>query len=494
LTKTRSVLVFLMIICFEISAQNFLGISSSNYSGIHGVLLNPANAVDTRNKIFVNLGAVGAEFQNNYITSDRPISFNSYRLRNVNRASGYLNADFRGPAIQLTLPKKDIGLSFGTRFRLFSSLTKTSPNIANIIIGGTGNREIQNIQFLSERVDFNFGGYNELYTSFAKVIKNERSYFLKGGVTVKKVSSNISLSLKGSNFDYQVNPLPPSGVVQEIIFNNSTSSFFHARSNDFNLSLPWITQQIATLNGVGNGFATDVGFVYEKRPHFARQNIKIKGESMINPFINKYTFRLGVSLTDIGFVRFSSASNVEVGDGTGPLTITGPIKFAKIIVTDKVVENISQAYSINPNTYLRAFNVLLPATLNIHADYLVREGFYLTVVLRQFLLSKTRIGPIGFSGISVIPRFESKYLEVAFPISLDRDYSTFNFGSTFRAGPFFIGLDNITGLIRIGDPRGISFHSGVSVPIGHRFKKNEELNCLSGGLFRNFRWKNIFQR
>jgi len=317
---------------------------------------------------------------------------------------------------------------------------------------------------------------------------------LKGGITVKKISSNISLSLKGSNLDYQVNPLLPFGATQEVVFNNSAGSFFHARSDDFNLSLPWITRQLGNLNGVGNGFATDVGFVYEKRPYFARQNIRFKGDFMVNPLINKYTFRFGVSLTDIGFVRYSSSTNVEVGSGNGPLTVSEPIKFVKIIETDQVVQNISNAYSIAPSTYVRAFNVLMPATLNIHADYLVREGFYLSVVLRQFLLSKTRIGTIGFSGISVIPRFERKYLEVAFPVSLDKDYSTFNLGSTFRTGPFFIGLDNITGLIRIGDPRGISVHSGLSIPIGHKLQKNEELNCPSGGLFGDFEWKNLFKR
>ncbi|MFT5886376.1 MAG: hypothetical protein ACI9IP_002840 [Arcticibacterium sp.] len=494
LKKTLSVLFIPVIICVELSAQNFLGISSSSYSGIHGVFLNPANSVDTRNKIYINLGAVGAEFQNNFITSNRPIALNSYRLRSVKRGNAYMNADLRGPAVQITLPEKAIGLSFGSRFRLFSSLNNTSSSVGNIIIGGTGNREIQNEQFLAERVDFNFGGYNEIYATFAQVIKNERSYFLKGGITLKKVSSNISLSLKGSNLDYQVNPLPPFGATQEVVFNNSAGSFFHARSGDFNLSLPWITRQLGSLNGVGNGFATDVGLVYEKRPDFARQNIRFKGDFMVNPLINKYTFRFGVSLTDIGFVRFSSSTNVEVGSGNGPLTVSEPIKFVKIIETDRVVQNISNAYSITPSTYVRAFNVLMPATLNIHADYLVREGFYLSVVLRQFLLRKTRIGPIGFSGISVIPRFERKYLEVAFPISLDKDYSTFNLGSTLRTGPFFVGLDNITGLIRIGDPRGVSVHSGISISIGHKLQKNQELNCPSGGLFGDFEWKNLFKR
>ena len=175
--KNITILLIPLFISLELTAQNFLGISSSNYSGIHGVLLNPANAVDTRNKFYINLGSIGAEFQNNYITSDRPITFNSYRLRNVKRANAYLNADFRGPGIQFTLPKKDIGLSFGTRFRMFYSLNKTSPNTGNIIFGGIGNSLLWDRPFSGERVDFNFGGYNEFYATFAKVIKNERSFF-----------------------------------------------------------------------------------------------------------------------------------------------------------------------------------------------------------------------------------------------------------------------------------------------------------------------------
>src|ERR1043166_1603567 len=52
-------------------AQDFLGYINSNYSGITGTDINPANVVDTRYKTDICLTGVSLQLYNNYVGMDR---------------------------------------------------------------------------------------------------------------------------------------------------------------------------------------------------------------------------------------------------------------------------------------------------------------------------------------------------------------------------------------------------------------------------------------
>ena len=52
-------------------AQDYLGLSTGNYSGIQGVMLQPANVADNRYKWELNLVSTNIGFQNNYIGLSR---------------------------------------------------------------------------------------------------------------------------------------------------------------------------------------------------------------------------------------------------------------------------------------------------------------------------------------------------------------------------------------------------------------------------------------
>jgi hypothetical protein len=112
--------------------------------------------------------------------------------------------------------------------------------------------------------------------------------------------------------------------------------------------------------------------------------------------------------------------------------------------------------------------------------------------LHQYLLSKKRLGPIGYSGIAIIPRFEKRFIEFAFPIAIENDYANLNIGATMRAGPLFIGLDNVTGLINLGNPRGLAVHAGLSFGFNHKRPKNESMECYEVDGRSEFSFKKLF--
>jgi hypothetical protein len=508
--------LFLCLISFKTKAQNFSGISSSNYGGIHSVDLNPANAVDSRYSVYVNFGSAGLELQNNYARWDAPYSLLSlstksvgtqylsptsglpiwnsdyYKLKdNLNKVKAYVNAEVRGPAVQFSFPKSGIGVAAGINYRVLNSFGNTSPTITTAILTGTKNPAIQNIPYNDQTFLLNIGGYNEFYFTLGKVLAEDGPRFIKVGGSLKRLTSNLHLSLQGDAVDYEINPTSSLNESQNIILNKTDGVFFHASSAGIS-GFGWLIDQMKDPKGIGNGFSVDFGVVYEFRPDFSRQRYKYKGNYIPDPLKNKYLFKLGASLRDIGFLRFASSTDVKVGMVNSTNDFIAPSTFYHLNSTSELVDDIEQVFNIDRSKYLRSFNVLMPANLVLHGDYRVKEGFYLSAVLHQYLLSKKRLGPIGYSGIAIIPRFEKRFIEFAFPIAIENDYANLNIGATMRAGPLFIGLDNVTGLINLGNPRGLAVHAGLSFGFNHKRPKNESMECYEVDGRSEFSFKKLF--
>ena len=134
LKKTFYYLLFL-VLSPQIYAQQWLGISGSNYAGTNSVYNNPANLADSRYKLYVNLVGNDLFFANNYVGWNAPYSV--FQLLNNSASSEYRNSkniiifknayydinrggepfhanlldDLRGPSAMFTInDKRSIGL------------------------------------------------------------------------------------------------------------------------------------------------------------------------------------------------------------------------------------------------------------------------------------------------------------------------------------------------------------------------------------------------
>ena len=480
--------------------QQFIGVNNSNYAGIHAVLQNPAHAADTPYKIYINLGALGVTSVNNSMrwaapyslfglfTGTVPSKYNGpmgkplwlaeyYRFKTSELLDLRLNTEIRGPSFQLSFPRKRFGLAGGVRFRIFGSLVDASPGLAAAVFTGTNNPGIKNLNFAGEKGHMNIGGYNEIFGSISVVLKENHRHFYKVGGTLKRLTSGSQLAVFGDDLNYRIFDTSPGSRRQNIEVTKATGTFFHAADPGVSTGIGGILGQMTSVQSVGNGFGADIGFVYEHRPDFARQRYYYKGQVIPDPELVKYKYRFGVSLTDIGFVQFASATDVQVGGLSEQTAFIPPATFYRIGSTSEFVSDMESVFDFDQANYGRSFNVLMPAKLNVQGDYKVREGFYLSGVLRQYLLGRDRIGPIGYSGLSIIPRFEKKYLEYSFPVSLDYNYRVLAIGASLRAGPLSIGSDNLTGLLGIGNPRGAAIHAGLSWGFDHKRPQNKLIQC-----------------
>ncbi len=164
----------------------------------------------------------------------------------------------------------------------------------------------------------------------------------------------------------------------------------------------------------------------------------------------------------------------------------------KITNPDKLLSSLETTFPSLVGNFTNSYYVLMPATAIATFDYKIdNTNYYINTIWRQSLLNRTRRGPIGYSGITVIPRMEKKHIELSVPIGLDNNYSSFNLGFMFRFSGFYFGSDNITGWLNLGNPRGASIYTGLTLPIGHRLPESD-LKCYPykknffrfGGIFK----------
>jgi hypothetical protein len=490
---------FILLSSTTVFSQNFLGLSTSNYAGTNTLHINPANVSDSRHKIFVNLSGVGLDIHNNAVRWKAPYSLLGFVTNTVGPnyktppdkiiwrsdytklisrkefVNTYINLEAKGPAIQINFPKIGMGIAAGQRFRFLNSITNSSLAIGQTIVEGTKSPSLSGILVQNNKLIFNLGAYQEYYGTLGLKIKDDGINYIKIGATVKYLVSDLNTNLFGTRFDFQIRP-DAMNSRKQIINLSTVEGSVSIANNNFNPSLGWLTNQLTSFNGIGKGVGVDFGFIYEYRPEFRDYNHRYKGETISDPRFNKYKYKFGFSLVDFGAVFYKDASLVKTSNINELLTTINPGDYNKINNPDKLLASLETTFPSLVGNYTNSYYVLMPANAIATFDYKIdNTNYYINTIWRQSLLSKTRRGPIGYSGITVIPRMEKKHIEFSVPIGLDNNYSSLNLGFMFRFSGFYIGSDNITGWLNLGNPRGASIYSGLFLPLGHTLQKNKEL-------------------
>lgn len=492
---------FFLLLSHSVFSQNFLGITGSNYAGTLSIPTNPANVVDTRQSVFINLAAGGFDLQNNYVRWNAPFSLTRFLTQSVpskyeNPASGkiiwktsylktsasgknvstFANGEARGPAIGIDIKKWKIGIAVGVRYRYLSSLSKTSDEVGQMLIETTKSPDLMGNIYTGEKGYLNSTFFNEFYGTIGKVFIEDGETFLKIGASAKYYISNNFNSIIGKSFGFQVQQNANDLNRQDLTLSNVTGSLTKA-SNYTSLGISNFTSQMLQFNGLGKGFGGDIGVIYEYRPNYQEYYRTHKGIRKADPTKNKYLYKIGFSLIDIGYIKFYPNANVQLYDLTNDNTLIAPQTYGKFKGFEAVTNTTTSIFN---KTALAngQFFMFMPASSVFTIDYNLNNKIYVNVNWRQSLLSLKRRGIIGYSGISVIPRYEKRSLEVALPMSVDNNYKNLNVGFSFRYYGFFFGSDNVTGWLNLLNPRGVSLYSGIFIPIYNKLPESP-LKCFS---------------
>ncbi|PZF71356.1 hypothetical protein [Taibaiella soli] len=459
------VLLCLLFLSRHTDAQQFIGVSANDYTGIQQMPYNPAYVTAAETGTEVNVFSVSAlvgsdayRFEKKWIyghfdgtRSGKAIEGADYFKENDNgKKNAWGNIDVLGPAVSFKIAPNIYGGVY-TRMRELSSAGNLDNNVFQFL--GDPVNVKYNVPFTAGNAGFLLHTWGEAGFAFGAMLYNDDYHKLQAGVTVKYIAGFNSGSLYTKSTDIVKNTADSFKKLSGDMTVLYTSDINNYMDNDIGNDLSsWFSR-----NGHGS-LALDIGMRYTCYSDY-------------NP--NKalpYLYSCAVSFNDIGSILYRADS----GSGTYHVDLNKlqtyhmqreefePIpEYLKRMVKDSVLEKSSNASS---------FRVGLPTTFRLNFDINTGGYFYiqsdLTLNLRG---SKNDVyKPAYLSQFTITPRFEMKHLMIGMPITY-LSLNTMNIGTVLRVGPMFIGSATLISNALRRDLKNLDGYAGLTVKLrsGH---------------------------
>lgn len=476
-------------VSFSLS-QQWLGVNGSNYAGTNAIFNNPANVVDSRYGVFVNLIGADAFMSNNYLQWNGPYNYlalvtnvASDKFRNpvndkliykdeyleVNTNENlkhlYTQVETRGPSVLVTLGNKE-AIAISTRVRTGVSLTGITPVLAQMIFNGVrASSSLVGNNYSLPTSTFNLNGFGEITASYGRVIVSDDEHFVKIGVNVKRLIGLYSASFQigeDAAFTLKQDPTNPTQSIigidkLNLIYNYADDGAYKNAQPTFE----WMSGRASA----GSGWGMDLGIVYEFRPEVRKYGYRKKGVLTLDNSKNKYKYKLGVSLIDIGGIRYNNAYYAHSYNLSVVGKTVNSSDFERMKGIQSTFDKVGSILGVIAPEDSHDFSMTLPTTFQLNVDYHLKNYYYINALWVQSLRTNQTIGMQIPSLLAVTPRYERKWFEVAMPLALLDNYSVVSAGLSLRFGPVFVGSDNFGSLLNIGKPKGTDLYFGASIPI-----------------------------
>ncbi len=305
------------VLVFNAHAQDFLGFTNSNYSGVTGSDLQPASIVDSRFKTDFNLFGTSFSLYNNYVglkhealdhdhkwtdfSTDNYYAFKETPIQNhLDIRSGpkpksiYIANNLYLPSLMVNLTDKD-AIALKWKVRSIINIDGVDAPLADLLYNSLEVPSLWVPQVNNKNLSVQAMVWAEYGFTYARVIKAEGEHFLKAGATVKYVAGLAAAYFYVKDFQYQFS----SDSVLSISHGDAGyghSSNFNSDQNNFGYKS--VSQP---------SFGFDLGVVYEWRPDYMKYKYDMNGEKdLTRKDLNKYKLKVGLSILDIGKVKFSN--------------------------------------------------------------------------------------------------------------------------------------------------------------------------------------------
>lgn len=499
------------------NAQHWQGVALGNFAGTQSLYHNPAFAADSRYSVYANLVGLNYYVANNHVKWDAPFSYPAYMTNMVadeyrtdngkiffprryleqqlNGNLKYIHSgiDLRLPSIQFSLKNGKYGLGFSTRARAILNVSQTTEDLARLIRGSTQDAELHGQDFVDQRGKLGANAFAEYSATFAGVLLDDETIFLKVGMTAKRLIGIAQNRIDIEHANYRIVPDPQWNnqrhMTRVLTLDGTTHYTTDQGISSASLSPNW---WLIGKSAPGNGWGLDLGAVFEYRPDInSFKNFGSSTEPQRDPSLNKYLYRVAVSVTDIGILNFSNtfynysqlAQNARGNlDYNSFNPLTGVNNFYNAV--GRTLSNVSAAAPTKTKA-------LLPMALQASIDYQIKPHLYVGTLWVAPLTRPESFNMYQESVIAVVPRYERRWFEVSMPISVMNHYRSFGVGLAGRVGPLWFGTDHIPAFINAGKPKTFTFYAGLSMGI---FRKplSDEIPCWppKQNLFRNLFKKN----
>ncbi len=469
--KKSALILFAILLVTTLTshAQEMFGVRGSNYAGIQGLGINPASMINSRLDIDINLITMGVTVENDflYLPDDELKFFGIGNAMDKFDAKEYIddftlpNADdtynsnalinIQGPGAMFTIKNKH-AFAITTQFRFAKSAENVQGHVAKYSVEGLGYNPLHDIDFHAKDFKLDLNGWLEYGLSYATILTENEKGALSGGVTLKLLQGIAGAYAE--NVDIYYNVVDDTNMV---FLPGSTIDYGNTDYNSFD-NVEGYDDLIS-----GSGFAFDLGFTYDFLKDPSEWQYEMDGTKLHDPTKNRYYLRLGLSILDIGSIKYKDnafVNHLETADSAWYYNYN----------TDEFDDNIdfnttmsSIFYNGNPIASFRdtEFKMKLPGSLSFQADWNAYKKFYVNAVY-MFGFNTKDHGPTRPTAIAVTPRYETKWFDVSVPFS----YYNYNgkvtrMGLAFRFASFFIGTDRAGTLFGLSDMDGLDVYAGL---------------------------------
>ena len=478
-----------------VSAQNYLGIPTSNYSGVMGTDLNPASFVDGRFKVDINLASLSFNAWQNamtFDTRDMPKWWVKSFSENINGSNPYNDwiqpeSTFMDRYITRTYDansentlglynniqldvlnfmfhvNRKIAVGAAVKLRSITNLDDVDPKLALLSEEDYDIPSLWNTRFNEELLDLNHMTWAEYGLIYSQVLKNDGEHFLKFGGKAKWLSGYSAAYIHTSNFEYNLfNEDTTQYLAGDFEYGHSSGILENIEGNNNNS-----TESISKF-----GIGLDLGFIYEWRPDWKEYKYDMDGETNLwRRDKEKYKIRAGFSVLDIGGMKF------QKGGVSQNFSVNTEDLFAfrdafdgdeSLVDVDETIDSLIQndaGWSTN-GTDDRTFFMQLPTAVSLQFDYHIWKYFYVNatgIISVQNRKNPHRVRTAN--QFSVTPSFDHSWFGVHLPMSYN-NYSKFKAGIGARLGPLTVGVNDFRVLFATGKKiRGAGAYAGLRLPI-----------------------------
>jgi outer membrane protein OmpA-like peptidoglycan-associated protein len=443
--------LLLLVVCLYLTAssQSFVGYGYDNYSGVNGVLLNPGSLADSKYKVNVNIFAISALAGNNAYELDRSkllgLHFSNlsegngyYKSTNTDYKYAYFNTDILGPSATISLTSKD-ALGLITRARVIGNVYNLGNPLFQLM--GNSNTNFYNTNIINRSLQNKVNSFAEAGVSYGRVLMKNDHAELKIGITGKYIvglgygsvsSGQMSLNLDPANNIANLNAdvtAQYSGNLDNV--GNGTS----------------VLKQLGK-NG-GKGIGLDFGFVYEWKKS--------------DP--SEYKMRLGMSVTDIGSVKYTNSPNSQTYTMTADGHNTSEFVKQDGETYDAYINRLkTNALMVNKSA-VPSGKVNLPTAVHLNIDYQIYKRLYIDAdVLFNTIAANSPVNANYVTTFTVTPRLEKKWLSIYSPVSYNVQ-GQLNWGAGVRFGPLFVGSGSVLSSMLKQRIQTADAHIGLTIPI-----------------------------
>ena len=468
-------------------AQEMLGITTGNYSGIAGTMLNPANI--TTNKVYldINIASSGFFVKNNfaYLPNDDFVIWDLFKsgynfptygpneqgflyYDNENLKFATINTRIMGPSAMLQYGDHAFGIQTGIRY--FASGNQIPWEIPVFGYNGLEYKPLQNIEFIDYDFDFSTSSWFEAGLSYAYNIYNRYDRIITIGTTVKRLWGYAGSYVKVNEVDY-------------VVENDSTINIINLNAEvGYSLPIDYNTNDFTNSPTFrGNGIGLDLGMVFTKKKKFNTN--KWRSGELCSQEFEDYYYKIGISILDIGRVKYKTNAQLHTyNDVSKYWPSIDTIDFHSM---NSFFEMLSDVFYNHPDASLTETEIKigLPTALSLQTDVNLNNKFYLAGMwIHPLRLNRSSLRRTA--QLAIVPRYENKYFEVNLPVSVI-EYRYPRVGLSARFYFFTIGTERLGTYLGMANMDGLDFYVSLKFGIDKGSCKSNFGGACSNASFGN---------